>query len=593
MMWWRGNAYWTSGLWDKDNFNNTVFLYDYFDVLNLTYISNENEKYWTYSIKGNMGWGKISMLSEGSIEIIMPPFAGQSFQCPLSKNVRPLPRGCLMEMLPKCRKDVLEFQEWQGSIGGSGYRYDQNENMSLFDCEVKCRQNCSCIAFASLNNDGTGCEIFDKVTRFIPSESTSRRPEGLKDYRTVYFLDKGKDKHIHKKWWIWLAAAAGGILLTLSIVCFSLCRYFIGKGKTLPHELEDATIPLGQASAMNDKIDKNQVHLFSFETLEMATDCFSTANKLGEGGFGPVYKGKLPSGQEIAIKRLSRSSGQGLSEFKNEILLIAKLQHDNLVKLLGCCMKGQEKILVYEYLPNRSLDFFLFDSCREVLLNWTTRMSIIEGVAQGLLYLHKYSRLRVIHRDLKASNILLDQNMIPKISDFGMARIFGKQESEANTNRIVGTYGYMSPEYAIKGVFSTKSDVFSFGVLLLETMSGKKNHGCYHSERPLNLIGLAWELWIEGRAMELIDPTLDVSNHKNEIIRCINVGLLCVQDGAMDRPSMTEVISMLTNESLQLPEPKQPAFFVGSTSTREEQEKQVTLEKPCTNGLSISDMAGR
>ncbi|PIN19292.1 Non-specific serine/threonine protein kinase [Handroanthus impetiginosus] len=397
MIWWRGNAYWTSGLWDKDNFKNTPFLHNDFDVLNITYISNENEKYLAYSIKGNSRWGKVSMLPDGLVDIITPFFHDQTSGCPLSRYIDPPPPGCLTEiLLPECRKDVLEFRGRRGLISGSGYQYDQNENMSLFDCEVKCRQNCSCIAFASLNNNGTGCEIFDKGIQFSPEWSD----------RLAYFLDTGKAT----RWWIWLAAAAGGTLLTLSIVCFFRRRYFVGKGaagKTLLLELEDATIHLGQDSAMNDKIDKNQVHLFSFETLEMATDCFSTANKLGEGGFGPVYKGKLQSGQEIAIKRLSRSSGQGLSEFKNEIMLIAKLQHDNLVKLLGCCMKAQEKILVYEYLPNRSLDFFLFDSCRRVLLNWTNRMSIIEGVAQGLLYLHKYSRLRVIHRDLKAGNILL------------------------------------------------------------------------------------------------------------------------------------------------------------------------------------------
>ncbi|PIN05910.1 Non-specific serine/threonine protein kinase [Handroanthus impetiginosus] len=245
MIWWRGNAYWTSGLLDKDNFDNTFDLFDYFHELNFTYISNENEKYFTYAIKGSISWAKVSMLLNGVVETRVPFTPISSSVCSFSRNIGT--PGCLMEMLPKCRKDYnLEFHRREGSISGSGYRDDQDENMSLFDCEVKCRQNCSCIAFASPNNDGTGCEIFDKVTRFTPSESTNRWPEGPKDYGAVYFLDKGKDKHIHKKWWIWLAAAAaGGTLLTLGFICFFMRRYFGGKGvaeKTLLHELEGAAI---------------------------------------------------------------------------------------------------------------------------------------------------------------------------------------------------------------------------------------------------------------------------------------------------------------------------------------------------------------
>ncbi|KAK9218934.1 hypothetical protein WN943_007573 [Citrus x changshan-huyou] len=185
-----------------------------------------------------------------------------------------------------------------------------------------------------------------------------------------------------------------------------------------------------------------------------ATNHFSHENKLGEGGFGPVYKGILADGKEIAVKRLSRSSGQGLQEFKNEVTLIAKLQHKNLVRLLGCCLDGNELLLIYEYMPNKSLDLFLFDSTKGAQLDWKRRISIINGIARGLLYLHEDSRLRVIHRDLKTSNVLLDHEMNPKISDFGMARIFSGNQNEANTNRVVGTYGYMAPEYAMEGVFS-------------------------------------------------------------------------------------------------------------------------------------------
>ncbi|KAL8188862.1 hypothetical protein R6Q57_029617 [Mikania cordata] len=196
---------------------------------------------------------------------------------------------------------------------------------------------------------------------------------------------------------------------------------------------------------------------YNFSTIKAATNDFSQENKLGVGGFGAVYKGKLEDGREIAVKRLAKDSGQGDLEFKNEVLLVAKLQHRNLVRLLGFSIEGKERLLIYEYLPNASLDKFLFDPIKRSYLDWEKRWNILNGVAKGLLYLHEDSRLRIIHRDLKASNILLDAEMNAKIADFGMARLFKPDETQGNTNRIVGTYGYMAPEYAMHGLFSVKS----------------------------------------------------------------------------------------------------------------------------------------
>uniref|UniRef100_M0ZPG8 Receptor-like serine/threonine-protein kinase n=1 Tax=Solanum tuberosum TaxID=4113 RepID=M0ZPG8_SOLTU len=332
-----------------------------------------------------------------------------------------------------------------------------------------------------------------------------------------------------------------------------------------------------------------ELPVFSFKCIEAATKNFCYRNKLGEGGFGPVYKGVLANGQEVAIKRLSRSSGQGIEEFKNEVTLISGLQHRNLVKLMGFCVHGEEKLLIYEYMSNRSLDVFIFGGSRsndKAALSWNQRYSIVEGIARGLLYLHRDSRLKIIHRDLKTSNILLDEDMNPKISDFGMARIFGGNQTIANTNRIAGTYGYMSPEYAIQGFFSEKSDVFSFGVILLEIISSKRNNSYCHSEDSLNLPDQAWQLWNEGKILEFPDPKVFGSlETPTQVVRCIIVGLLCVQEHASYRPNTATIVSMLCSDTL-LPPPKRPAY-----SSRGSDDPSIS---PCSrNSISISNVEGR
>ncbi|KAJ4828229.1 hypothetical protein Tsubulata_113111 [Turnera subulata] len=307
--------------------------------------------------------------------------------------------------------------------------------------------------------------------------------------------------------------------------------------------------------------NQDQLPLYDWLTIVSATDHFSYSNKIGEGGFGSVYKGTLPLGQEIAVKRLSKDSGQGIVEFKNEVIFISKLQHRNLVGLLGCCIHGEERLLVYEYMCNGSLDQHLFKQARGTSIDWQKRFNIIAGIARGLLYLHRDSRMRIIHRDLKASNILLDDEMTPKISDFGLARTFGSGQLEGITKRIMGTFGYMSPEYATDGVFSTKSDVFSFGVLVIEIVSGEKNRGFCFADHEQTLLGHAWKLWNEGRPLELMDASMEKPVPTSEILNCINIGLLCVQHKPEDRPTMANVVSMLDSEGLELSQPKQPGFF--------------------------------
>ncbi|KAH1055509.1 hypothetical protein J1N35_033574 [Gossypium stocksii] len=359
----------------------------------------------------------------------------------------------------------------------------------------------------------------------------------------------GKDqsaerKVIKSKTWIWILisiAMALMIIVLLSTLFYLRRRSQIRKEEEYLLDLmtsEDAR----DVSELQTGNNGHSPNKYTAGLIMSATNGFSPDNLLGKGGFGPVFKGTLGDGQEVAIKRLSSGSSQGLVEFKNELILIAKPQHTNLVRLLGFCVQAEEKMLVYEYMPNKSLDTFIFDDSKMKLLNWDKRFSIIEGITQGLLYLHKYSRLRIIHRDLKLINILLEENMNPKISDFQLAKIYITNAAGSNTKQIVGTY---------------------FGVMVLEVVSGQKNSSHFEFDRPLNLVGYAWELWKHGGALELMDPALSDSCLKQyRVLRCIKLSLLCVKDNPLDRPTMSDVISVLNGE-MQLALPKQPAFSTG------------------------------
>lgn len=361
-----------------------------------------------------------------------------------------------------------------------------------------------------------------------------------------------------------VSAATTVVLTLLGFYCY---RRRSRKGrynhKTNISKRRTRTHPLEENIDAEEQQDGREMHYFNLKTINVATNGFSDGNKLGQGGFGPVYKGKLNDGREIAVKRLLRNAGQGLEEFKTEVKLIVKLQHRNLVRLVGCCIEGDEKLLVYEYMANTSLDSCLFNATKCKDLDWAKRANIVRGIARGLLYLHEDSRLNIIHRDLKASNILLDDEMNAKISDFGTARTFYGNQIESSTSRVVGTYGYMSPEYAMGGSFSIKSDVYSFGVLLLEIISGRKISDSNLPAHAQSLLPYAWRLWDGGKAQELIDRNLISNCPVNEVSRWIHIGLLCVQEHPGVRPSMSKVVLMLGGQSADLPKPSEPPLSYG------------------------------
>ncbi|VAI11454.1 unnamed protein product [Triticum turgidum subsp. durum] len=433
-------------------------------------------------------------------------------------------QGCRPKEVPRCTHGD-SFLAFPGMKVPD--KFLRIPSRSFDECTEECRSNCSCVAYAyskmsniDIDGDDTRCLLW--MGDLIDMENNHQGGENL------YVRTKRLQGNQGSK-----------------LVWERLMRRDTGN--------------------YNHFADGNtEFPILNFREIATATNNFSESNILGKGGFGNVYKGTLEDGREIAVKRLRVGSVQGAVEFKNEIALISRLQHRNLVKLIGCSIHEDEKLLIYAYLPNRSLDYFIFNDRRKSLLNWPTRFKIIAGVARGLLYLHQDSRLAMIHRDLKASNILLDAEMTPKISDFGTARIFGVNQHEGHTNRVVGTFGYMSPEYAMEGIISVKSDVYSFGVLVLEIVSGMKTGATTPTSsraRTRNLIDYAWSLRKDGKVMDLIDSSIVEGCSLVEALRCIHIGLLSVQDDPEARPLMSWVVASLDNEDTELPQPKEPMCF--------------------------------
>lgn len=564
-------------------------LYYVYDVTNTSRITNR--VLYSYGTMQRVVWdtrtnGWAAYLTQPNDNCDVYEVCGVFGICNLTNSLQ---CQCMEGYEPKARQDwergvwvdgCTRSVSWNCSIDNGFRKYSNvklpdtrnssySTTMTLDECKEKCLKNCSCVAYANLDVTlgGIGCLLW-----FNPLVDV-RVLSGVGQDLYVRITSSGSsDGKNH----IWIAVCSS-LLAVVLISCSILV--ILWRRRRLRREAEHGASER-QGNANNNEKEESELPIFAFHVIANATNFFSYNNKLGEGGFGSVYKGMLDDGQEIAVKRLSKDSKQGLDEFKNEALFIAKLQHRNLVKLMGCCIEAEERMLIYEYMPNKSLDYFIFDAARSALLDWPKRFEIIKGIARGLLYLHQDSRLRIVHRDLKASNILLDSDMNAKISDFGMARSFDGSEDEAKTKRVVGTYGYMPPEYTIDGLFSVKSDVFSFGVVVLEIVSGKTNRGFNHSDHHHNLLGHTWMLFREGAALDIVDPSMTKnSSSTSQMQRSIHIGLLCVQRHPEDRPSMSLVTVMLSSDS-ELPEPKEPGFFI---------ERNMPQESVSTNSKSLSN----
>ncbi|KAL0856883.1 hypothetical protein Bca101_062037 [Brassica carinata] len=453
--------------------------------------------------------------------------------------------GCVRRTELLCQgKDVNMFHPVANIKPPDNYIFSSASHAT--ECHQSCLDNCSCLAFAFIN--GIGCLVWNQELMDVVQFSEGGELLSIR----LASSELGVDGNNRKKNTV-ASVISISLFVVLGFSAFGFWRYRVKHNGIISKDVSQ--------DAWRNDLEAQDVSGLTFlemNTIETATNN-SLSNKLGQGGFGSVYKGKLQDGKEIAVKRLSSNSGQGKEEFMNEIVLISKLQHRNLVQILGCCIEGEERLLIYEFMVNKSLDTFIFDSRRKLEIGWPKRFSIIQGIARGLLYLHRESRLKVIHRDLKLSNILMDEKMNPKISDFGLARMCQGTEHEEISHRVAGTLGYMAPEYAWTGMFSEKSDIYSFGVLLLEIINGEKisRFGC--GEEGKNLLTYAWETWGQNGGIDLLDKDVAYSCQPLEVERCVQIGLLCVQHQPSDRPNTLELLSMLTTTS-DLPSPEQPTI---------------------------------
>ncbi|EFH52317.1 hypothetical protein ARALYDRAFT_323655 [Arabidopsis lyrata subsp. lyrata] len=486
------------------------------------------------------------------------------------------------------------LRDWRGGcerttrLNCTGDHFLQLKNMKLPDtkdvtvdmvigkknCEKRCLRDCDCTAYAyvTILKGHAGCVMWTGA---------------LNDFQN--YSVGGRDLYVK------VAAAIDHVIIIIGVVVVALATfatYYYWK----QHNRRTIITHGGPSKTMimNEIARQTRCEFMNLVHVAEATNDFSEANKLGEGGFGVVYKGTLPNGNTVAVKRLAITSSQGFNEFKNEVQTISSVLHINLVRLHGYCWEDREQLLIYEYMENSSLNYYIFDETQSSLLNWEKRFCIIKGIVQGLSYLHNYATPSIIHRDLKPSNILLGKDMIPKISDFGMAKLLENDEIQSTTGKAVGTRGYMSEEYALHGKLSERSDIFSFGVTLLEIVTGKRNIEYCNYYRGDSLLDYVWRHFDEGNILHVVDPNfVDSSLVEEELWRTIQVGLLCVQNDEDDRPSTESVALMLSTSKMEIPLPKKPNYFYARLIRGEIASSSSVTESTSINQITLSAIKSR
>ncbi|KAF8651284.1 hypothetical protein HU200_063534 [Digitaria exilis] len=490
---------------------------------------------------------------------------GFSPASPAAWSLRDTSAGCRRNVKLDCAANGTTTTD--GFLLVSGVKLPDTHNatvdrsITVEECRARCLANCSCLAYAAADirggGGGTGCVMWtddimdlryvdqgqDMYLRLAQSELPPPPPLSPPQKKVTTAVTAGASA----------AAVVAIVIALLTLVVVAWKKRWRRHRSTVPdeHQLSPAwSVPsVEQPSPASART----VQCVELSSLKEATGNFSKSNIIGTGGFGTVYEGHLRDGGKVAVKRLHSSLiDEGGEAFMREVEVMPMLRHANLAQLLSYCNEGNERILVYEYMKNKSLNLYIFgeDHRLRALLNWERRLQIIRGVAMGVSYLHELCK-EVIHRDLKPSNILLADNWRPKIADFGTPKQFVVDQTDPT---LVQTAGYTAPEYILEWYLTLKCDVYSFGVILLEIVNGQRNRS------SPTFLSSAWEAWDQGRINELLDRT--VAEPKPEILfeleRCVQIGLLCVQQSPEDRPTMAAVVTMLNNNSSQIPPPKGP-----------------------------------